>query len=50
VRNLLGTREQVPAQSDYDRLYAQDGTLRNEHVNLLPGTGRELFVRIGYEQ
>ena len=50
VRNLLGTREQVPAQSDYDRVYEQDGTLRNEHVNLLPGAGRELFVRIGYEQ
>jgi len=49
VRNVLGTREQVPAQSDYDRVYVQNGTLRDEHVNLLPGAGRELFVRIGFE-
>jgi outer membrane receptor protein involved in Fe transport len=49
VRNLLGTREQVPAQSDYDRVYEQSGTLRDEHINTLPGAGRELFVRIGYE-
>jgi outer membrane receptor protein involved in Fe transport len=49
VRNLLGRREQVPAQSDYDRVSEQDGTLRNAPIHTLPGAGRELFVRIGYE-
>jgi outer membrane receptor for ferrienterochelin and colicins len=49
VRNLLGTREEVPAQSDYDRVFEQDGTLRNAVISTLPGTGRELFVRVGYE-
>jgi outer membrane receptor protein involved in Fe transport len=49
VRNLLGTREQVPAQSDYDRVVEQDETLRNAPIHTLPGAGRELFVRIGYE-
>jgi outer membrane receptor protein involved in Fe transport len=49
VRNLLGTREQVPAQSDYDRVFEEDGTLRNQLINTIPGAGRELFVRVGYE-
>jgi outer membrane receptor protein involved in Fe transport len=50
VRNLLDNREQVPAQSDYDRVYEQSGTLRNEHILTLPGTGREVFIQIGYER
>jgi iron complex outermembrane receptor protein len=40
VRNLLGTREQVPAQEDYDR--------ETELVSTLPGEGREFHARIGY--
>jgi iron complex outermembrane receptor protein len=49
VRNLLGTREQVPAQSDYDRVFEQDQALRSGPIHTVPGAGRELFVRIGYE-
>jgi outer membrane receptor protein involved in Fe transport len=49
VRNILGTRDQVPAQSDYDRVFQDNGTLRDEHINLLPGPGREFFLRAGYE-
>jgi outer membrane receptor protein involved in Fe transport len=40
VRNLLGTREQVPAPEDYDR--------PSELVPTLPGDGRELYARLGY--
>jgi outer membrane receptor for ferrienterochelin and colicins len=40
VRNILGVREQIPAQSDYDRSGAS--------TYLVPGAGRELFARVGY--
>jgi outer membrane receptor for ferrienterochelin and colicins len=39
VRNLLGRREELPAQEDYDR----DDAL----VPLLPGEGREFDARLG---
>jgi iron complex outermembrane receptor protein len=42
ARNLLGQREKIPAQIDYDRL---DRTLR---VLTVPGAGREFFARVGY--
>jgi iron complex outermembrane receptor protein len=42
LRNLLGTREEVPAQGDYDRV---DGTVQ---VPLIPGEGREVYARVGY--
>jgi outer membrane receptor for ferrienterochelin and colicins len=45
VRNLLGRRERVPAQDDYDRTGDLDETII---VPVLPGEGRELHVRIGY--
>lgn len=48
VRNLIGMREQIPAQSDYDRVYHDGTSLRGIDVLLLPGVGRELFARIGY--
>jgi outer membrane receptor protein involved in Fe transport len=48
VRNLLGTREQIPAQSDYDRYYWESGSARRIEVPLVPGYGRELFARVGY--
>jgi outer membrane receptor for ferrienterochelin and colicins len=41
VRNLLGVREQIPAQSDYDRVSGVS-------TYLVPGEGRELFARVGY--
>jgi outer membrane receptor for ferrienterochelin and colicins len=40
VRNLLGTREEVPAPEDFDR----DST----SVFILPGEGREVYARLGY--
>jgi iron complex outermembrane receptor protein len=42
ARNILGTREQIPAQADYDR---SEGPVR---MLLIPGPGRELFVRLGH--
>lgn len=47
-RNLLGTREQIPAQTDYDRVRDDGGTLRDVPVYTLPGAGIEAFVRVGY--
>ncbi len=41
VRNILGVREQIPAQSDYDRA-------GGVNTYLVPGAGRELFARVGY--
>jgi outer membrane receptor protein involved in Fe transport len=40
VRNLIGRRERVPAQEDYDR--------EDVIVPVLPGEGRELHARVGY--
>ena len=40
VRNLLGTREEVPAPEDYDRAAGP--------VTVLPGEGREVYARLGY--
>ncbi len=42
VRNLL-KREEVPAQSDYNRLMPRTEVLR------VPGPGREIFLRMGYQ-
>jgi len=39
VRNLIGRREEVPAQEDFDR---------GDVVPVLPGEGRELHARVGY--
>ena len=39
VRNLLGTREEVPAPEDYDR---------DDVIPILPGEGREFYARLGY--
>jgi outer membrane receptor protein involved in Fe transport len=44
VRNLLG-REEVPAQSDYNRTNMAGGSLE---VLSVPGPGREGFARVGY--
>lgn len=45
VRNLLGTRDEVPAPGDYDRFPSPDTTIV---VPKIPGEGRELFVKVGY--
>jgi outer membrane receptor protein involved in Fe transport len=42
VRNLLGTRDLVPAPGDYDRMSATTVVPR------VPAEGRELYVKIGY--
>ena len=42
VRNLLGDRQDTPAQVDYDRQSPQADLL------VIPGTGREFFTRLGY--
>jgi outer membrane receptor protein involved in Fe transport len=48
ARNLIGTRVEVVAQDDYDR--PSQGSLGEPptEVLIVPGTGRELFVRLGY--
>jgi iron complex outermembrane receptor protein len=43
VRNLLGTRDLVPAPPDYDR-----SVLETRTVARVPGEGRELYVKLGY--
>lgn len=44
VRNILGTRQLVPAQADYDRQVPQA-----EDLYFVPGPGREIFGRLGYQ-
>ncbi len=44
ARNLLGIREQVPSQEDYDRT---DALGEAQLIPVLPGEGRELYVRVG---
>jgi iron complex outermembrane receptor protein len=39
ARNLVGRREQLPAQEDYDRTAI---------IPILPGEGREAYARLGY--
>jgi outer membrane receptor for ferrienterochelin and colicins len=41
VRNILGVREEVPVQSDYDRAGGVS-------TYVIPGAGRELYARVGY--
>ena len=45
VRNILGTRDEVPAPGDYDRFPDPDTTIV---VPKIPGEGREFFVKVGY--
>jgi len=47
VRNLLGVREQVVAQEDYDRTDGISGDGTNP-IYTLPGEGREFYARAGY--
>ena len=43
VKNLLGTRDQIPAPGDYDRTVPDVLA-----VVRVPGEGRELYVKVGY--
>lgn len=43
VRNILGLRADIPAQSDYDRQSPEID------VYVVPGPGREIFARVGYQ-
>ncbi len=44
VRNILGTRDMVPAPGDYDRT----DTTPTQTVFYVPGEGREFFAKVGY--
>ena len=46
VRNLLGTRDLVPAPGDYDR--SLDGQGNVKVIPRVPSEGRELYVKVGY--
>ncbi|HEY4240205.1 MAG TPA: TonB-dependent receptor [Kofleriaceae bacterium] len=43
VRNIIGTRNMVPAPGDYDRTSPETVNVVN-----IPGEGRELYVKVGY--
>lgn len=43
ARNLIGTRDQLPAPADYDRAMPAAVVIPR-----IPGEGRELFAKIGY--
>jgi len=45
ARNLIGRRDQTPAQEDYDRTDDDGATIRTP---VLPGEGREIHARVGY--
>lgn len=44
VRNILGTRDLMPAPADYDR-YMSPNTVT---IPRIPGEGREIFLKLGY--
>ncbi|HEY0192658.1 MAG TPA: TonB-dependent receptor [Kofleriaceae bacterium] len=46
VRNIIGTREQVPTPGDYDRTIDAQGDLKI--IPRVPAEGRELSVKVGY--
>lgn len=49
IRNILGQRQDIPAQVDYDRVSPlPTGSSQLDDVLLIPGPGREFFSRLGY--
>jgi iron complex outermembrane receptor protein len=46
VRNLIGTRQSIVAAGDFDRL--DPLTMTTTTVPVIPGEGRELYVKVGY--
>ena len=47
VRNILGTRDEIPAPGDYDRFPDPTTTIV---VPKIPGEGREFFIKVGYSR
>ncbi|HEY4176641.1 MAG TPA: TonB-dependent receptor plug domain-containing protein [Kofleriaceae bacterium] len=45
VRNIIGTRDLMPAPGDYD-VVKEDGS--TQRVPRVPGEGRELYLKVGY--
>jgi iron complex outermembrane receptor protein len=46
VRNLRGKRDRIVAPGDYDRY--DDATMSTTTVPVVPGEGREFYVKVGY--
>jgi outer membrane receptor for ferrienterochelin and colicins len=46
VRNLIGKRQAIVAPADYDRY--DDVTMTTTTVPVIPGEGREVYVKVGY--
>jgi len=46
VRNLIGKRDRVVAAGDFDRY--NDTTMTTTTIPVIPGEGRELYVKVGY--
>ncbi len=44
VRNIIGTRDLMPAPADYDRFDAPTSVT----IARIPGEGREFFLKLGY--
>ncbi|HEX3866248.1 MAG TPA: TonB-dependent receptor, partial [Gemmatimonadaceae bacterium] len=44
IRNLLGTRDLMPAWPDFDRMASPN----NVTITRVPGEGREYFLKVGY--
>ncbi|HEY4055876.1 MAG TPA: TonB-dependent receptor plug domain-containing protein [Kofleriaceae bacterium] len=50
VRNILGTRDLMPAPGDYDVAVDANGTdpATTKRVPRIPGEGREFYLKVGY--
>jgi iron complex outermembrane receptor protein len=46
VRNIIGKRDRVVAPGDYDRF--DEATMSTTTIPLVPGEGREVYVKVGY--
>ena len=46
VRNLRGKRDRIVAPGDYDRY--DDATMSTTTIPVVPGEGREFYVKVGY--